>query len=355
MTGEHLMRNLGWFVALSVITHLWIIYGVPVEMPRFDAPPRTLEARLQPAPPLAPVLPRLPEPRVHHPRPETAAKPVEAAPPPPLPVISSSSSTFSLPLDAAPVEASQAPEPVAALTAPAIEPPPVAASAADPPPATVARRLPRKGEIAYALYLGNDRFTVGRTTQVWEMSGGRYRLASVSETTGLAAVFSRQRMAYESRGKFTAAGLRPEHFTNERLRSGKTEKAAADFNWSAASAAIGNPPRSVALPPDAQDIVSFMYQLGLVPLTPGRIELPVTNGWKLERYELNIGAEEMLETPFGVLRAVPVKQVRRAGQETIELWLAPSYRWLPVRIRFYNRDGEPSGEQVVTDIRVSED
>jgi hypothetical protein len=224
-----------------------------------------------------------------------------------------------------------------------------------PPPAQpLARRLPHKGEIAYALYLGNDRFNVGRTLQSWEINGDRYRLASVSETTGLASVFSRQRMAYESQGRLTAAGLQPDHFTTERVRSGKSEKAAADFNWAAASATIDNPVRSVALPAGAQDIVSFMYQLGLAPLTPGRIELPITNGWKLERYEMDIGIEEMLDTPFGPLRAVPVKQVRRAGQETIELWLAPAYRWLPVRIRFFNREGEPSGEQLVTDIRVSE-
>jgi hypothetical protein len=139
------------------------------------------------------------------------------------------------------------------------------------------------------------------------------------------------------------------------VRSGKSEDAAAEFDWRGASAAIGNPPRRVDLPAGAQDIVSFMYQLGLVPLTPGRIELPITNGWKLERYTLEIGIEEMLETPFGVLRAVPVKQVRRAEQETVELWLAPAYRWLPVRIRFFNREGQPSGEQVVAEIRVSED
>ena len=115
------------------------------------------------------------------------------------------------------------------------------------------------------------------------------------------------------------------------------------------------PPSSTALPANAQDLVSFMYQLGLVPLTPGRVELPITNGWKLERYVLEIGVEEPLQTPFGALRAVPVKQVRRPGQESIELWLAPDYRWLPVRIRFFDREGGPSGEQLVSEIRVSED
>ena len=42
-------------------------------------------------------------------------------------------------------------------------------------------------------------------------------------------------------------------------------------------------------------------------------------------------------------------------QESIELWLAAEYRWLPVRIRFFDREGEPSGEQLVSDIRVSAD
>ena len=111
----------------------------------------------------------------------------------------------------------------------------------------------------------------------------------------------------------------------------------------------------MALPADAQDLISFMYQLGLQPLSAGRIEVPITNGWKLERYQLDIGAEEVLETPFGTLRALPVKQVRRPGQESIELWLATEYRLLPVKIQFFDRQGDRSGEQLVSDIRVSDD
>jgi hypothetical protein len=342
MTNANVMRKLGYFVVLSVFAHLWLMYGVPFEMPRFEDAPFTLEARLQPAPPLPPVLPR--------------AQPKRARPAETEHVVASPPST------SAPI---YAPAPVAAPAPAAAETPPEAPVAAPPavaetnptavPAPLLARRLPHKGEIVYALYLGNDRFNVGRTIQSWEISGDSYRLASVSETTGLAAVFSRQRIAYESRGKLTAGGLRPENFSTERVRSGKSDKAAAAFDWNAASAVIDNPPRNVPLPANTQDIVSFMYQLGLAPLTPGRIELPITNGWKLERYELDIGVEEILETPFGTLRAVPVKQVRRAAQETIELWLAPAYRWLPVRIRFFNREGEPSGEQLVSEIRVSEE
>lgn len=339
MSNARVMRTLGSFVVLSIVAHLWLLYGVPFEFPRFEAPPPTLEARLQPAETLPPIVPRALPP----PSPKPAAEPLaSSASPPTTPVFAPSPQVAAAPQA---VESPAAPLPTIAAES--------AAAPAPPPP--LARRLPRKGEIVYALYLGNNRLNVGRTIQSWQISGDHYRLTSVSETTGLAAVFSRQRIAYESFGRLTARGLRPERFTNERVRSGNSEKAAADFDWGKATVALGNPPQHVAAPADAQDIVSFMYQLGLAPLTPGRIEVPVTTGWKLERYELDIGIEEMLETPFGALRAVPVKQVRRAEQETIELWLAPAYRWLPVRIRFFNREGEPSGEQIVSEIRVSED
>jgi hypothetical protein len=236
-------------------------------------------------------------------------------------------------------------------------PAPEAATPAPPPgPSTpIARRLPHKGQISYELFLGNDKFNVGRTLQSWTLDDDRYRLMSVSQTTGLASLFARQSLEYVSVGKLTDAGLRPEFFGTERLRSGRTEAVSARFDWKDRTVTFGEPQRSAQLATDAQDVISFMYQLSLLPMKPGHIEIPVTNGWKYERYELVVGNEQTLTTPFGDVRAVPVKQVRRPGEESIELWLAPEYRWLPVRIRFFNRDGEPAGEQLVNDIRVSAD
>ncbi len=343
------MRKLTYFVALSLLAHLAGIYGVRLELPRRVAEPLPLEVRLQPSVPPPPVLvqPRLQPHAAPRPAPIVAA-PIVAAP------------IFAVPpqIAAAPVDEPAPPAiyETAEAETPAVAAPPLAASEPAPKPVPLlARRLPRRGEITYELYLGNNKFSVGRTQQAWELNDDSYRLSSVSETTGLVALFVRQRIAYESRGKLTPRGLRPEHFTTQRVRSGRSEDAAANLDWNAMTAMIGNPQISVTLPAEAQDLVSFMYQLGLMPLAPGRIELPITNGWKLERYELDIGGEEQLQTPFGTLRAVPVTQVRRPGQESIELWLAAEYRWLPVRIRFFDREGEPSGEQLVSDIRVSAD
>ena len=72
-------------------------------------------------------------------------------------------------------------------------------------------------------------------------------------------------------------------------------------------------------------------------------------------YEFDISGEETIDTLLGTLKALPVKQVRKPGEESIELWLAPQYRYLPVRLRFIDREGNPSGEQIASDIDVSRD
>jgi hypothetical protein len=81
----------------------------------------------------------------------------------------------------------------------------------------------------------------------------------------------------------------------------------------------------------------------------------ITNGTRLQTYVVEVLPEEKIETPLGVLRAVPVAQARKPGTESVDVWLAVEYRHLPVRMRFYGRDGEPAGEQIVTEIRLGED
>ena len=79
------------------------------------------------------------------------------------------------------------------------------------------------------------------------------------------------------------------------------------------------------------------------------MRVSVTNGSRLETYVLEVLPEEKIDTPLGLLRTLPVRQVRTKGAEGVDLWLATEYRHLPVRIRFYGRDGEPAGEQIVTE------
>jgi hypothetical protein len=52
------------------------------------------------------------------------------------------------------------------------------------------------------------------------------------------------------------------------------------------------------------------------------------------------------------VRAIPIKQVRTPGEESIAVWLAPEKRYLPVRIVFLDERGELNVEQIATQIAV---
>ena len=47
-----------------------------------------------------------------------------------------------------------------------------------------------------------------------------------------------------------------------------------------------------------------------------------------------------------------MKQLRKPGDEGIEVWLAVDFAYLPVRLRFTDRKGSIAGEQLVTAIQL---
>lgn len=323
----------------SLAFHALVISGSWVPVPQPPGEPRPLVARLAPPP--------------AEPAPKAAARPRPAAKPSPAPVVSAQGPVESPPLQP---ESAQTPDAPPAVP----EQPPAREQIALAPESTAAipaHTLPKRGRITYTLYYGNDRSFVGKAVQSWETKSDGYTLTSEAETGGLVDLFRPQRMRYVSQGRITAQGLVPESFQLSRTRRGQTETSQARFDWSAGSLAYGptREQKNAALTAGTQDIVSFMYQLALVPPAPGRYRMPITTGSRFDTYELEVLGEETIETPIGTLRALPVKQLARAGQESIEVWLAVEYRYLPVRIRHYDREGKPSGEQVVTEIRISEE
>jgi hypothetical protein len=254
--------------------------------------------------------------------------------------------------EAAPAEAAASPppmeEPVTVATAP-----PTALSP-EPPPVP---DFPPSGQIRYDLLYGSQRFPVGRTVQSWKIDGTRYQLASRSETTGIVDLFRSQHRTYLSRGELTPDGLRPEIFLMSRDRGGGRgiEEGRAQFHWTRGTVTLGNATslHEESLPAGSQDLVSFVYQLAIDPPPTGRRQVSITNGTRLHTYVVEVLPEETIETPLGVLRTLPVRQLRKAGAESVDVWLAVEHRHLPVRMRFYSRDGEPAGEQMVTEIQLA--
>jgi Protein of unknown function (DUF3108) len=335
---------------LSVAAHAALLAGSWLTPPEAVPVPPTLTARLEPlAPPSSPPPPATkpairPRPAATPPR-QIAVAP-RVAPPP---------ESFTVPAAAA-----GAGEPAPDMTAESAAEPAVVASAAPTifrmPEAPPLPEFPRRGTITYLLTMGPDQTPVGRTVQTWEFDGNQYRLGSQSESTGLIEMFRPHRYRYVSEGTVSDRGLRPERFLASVRRGSRTEESLAVFNWDEHSVRLGRLPQqaTVALPDGTQDMISFIFHFALAPPAPGRMQIPFTRGTRLATASFDVLPHEMIDTPLGRLRTVPVVQVREPGSESLAVWLATDYRNLPVRIRFYNRDGEAAGEQLVSEIRVSD-
>jgi Protein of unknown function (DUF3108) len=333
-------ERLGIAALLSLCLHGLVISGTWLPMPQAPGEPRPLEARLVRLEPKLVVA----KPRIRAPRP---------AAPLPAPPVSTASAASPLVLPGLDPDAEDAEEAAPQPVAP--EPQRLAMAA----PASVAavHSLPRRGRITYNLYYGSERSFIGRAAQTWEVNNDDYILASDAETGGLVDLLRPQRLHSISRGKVTPDGLKPESFLTSRTRRGRTDASRARFNWESGSLTYGDARESktAQLQPGTQDLMSFIFQFVLMPPQPGRYQLPITTGTRFEVYGFEIRAEEPLETPIGTVRALPIRQLSRAGDEGIELWLAAEYRYLPVRIRHFDRDGNLSGEQIVNEIRISEE
>jgi hypothetical protein len=111
---------------------------------------------------------------------------------------------------------------------------------------------------------------------------------------------------------------------------------------------FGNRAPSMPLVAGAQDRLSVMMQLGgLLAGDPARyppgtaISLQTVGPKDAETWTFSVGEEETLDLPAGQFQARKLtRNPRQPLDDRIELWLAPSLGWLPVRVRQTQTNGD---------------
>lgn len=318
-------------IALSALVHAIALFAPLVRLPPGQAPLPPLTAKLEPLPRTAakPAPQKKPEPR-----PQPAPVAPEAAPADP------------------PAEIIRTEEPhVDADRQSAAADEPVDETAAEAQPA---HPLPRHAQLTFVAYKGKD-FAIGEARHQLDIGDdGSYTLKVGMNITGLASLFKTYDSDQQSRGALTARGLRPNEFSETKNTSKGRESLEAKFSWDAQVLSFSDG-HSMPLPEQTQDIISFLYQLSQLSLDKDVIPMYISNGKKLERYELAVGEEEMIQTGIGWLRALPLRKVRRQGEEGLDIWLGLEYRLLPMKIRMLDRSGQIAGEMVISEARVADE
>lgn len=205
----------------------------------------------------------------------------------------------------------------------------------DASPARPLRNLPQQIALRYGVQSGEDGFTLGESIYSGWIRGGRYSLSSVTEATGVTAFFVRGKIVQRSEGSIGLEGMQPERFWGEK---GGNIQRPVRFNWP--SKLLELPAGSVELPARTQDLLSFAFHLAMsVKETDAAWTLPVTNGKKLRNYQFQIVGRESLNLGEHRVETLRV-QGSRAGEGSLDVWLAESRHGLPVKIRTLDQKGK---------------
>jgi hypothetical protein len=246
------------------------------------------------------------------------------------------------------------PEPPVASTPPAPTPapepsPPVAEAApAAPVAAAGALTIPGSMRLKYSMTGRSRNMDYHASAQLdWLQDGEAYQASMVVGAFGL----GERSMA--SRGQITGEGLAPTRF----LDKSRSERA-AHFQPDKGKITFSANSPDVPWQPGAQDRVSVFVQLASL-LAGDPAKYPVGSSVSLytagptgaDTWTFVVEAEEKLNLPAGEFSAVKLtRKPQRDYDQTVEVWLAPSLAWLPVRIRITQYKGDFVDQQ----LRVAE-
>jgi len=336
-------------LALSILFHVLVFGGLNFRLPLPESSQSTINVALARAetPEPAPILPE----KTDKPETPNATPAPEPQPQAEIPAME----TQEISPVAEPIQALSEPElqPVAEPVAPPVEEEIVAPTAEQQEEPTPSSNLVT-GVSAYietGFELKQNGRSVGTSHISFRQSpDGTYSLSSTTVATGVLSLFLRGQLIQTSTGLITEQGLMPVDFHYE-MTSKQEKSRRARFDWESGQLALITEKRtkSVPLQEGAQDLLSFMYQFVFVPPME-RMEIPITNGRKLDIYSYTFEGEEEFMTPVGNLRTVHLSHPGDDGEKT-ELWLAVDYRYMPVKIRKTEEDGSVI-EQFVTDLKT---
>src|SRR5207249_4381441 len=186
--------------------------------------------------------------------------------------------------------------------------------------------IPPQLELTFSLTRNGS--VMAEVTEKLEYSGGKYQLTEIWKGKGLYALLGQARRV--SQGTIAQGTLRPQEFFDE--RSGR-DTARAWFDWKAQTLTMqykGNK-ASEPLPANAQDRLSFLFALSLVPGKAESVSYTIADGRGLSRHVYKLAGRERIKIPAGEFDAI---KATRQGEEreSAELWLAAERNYVPVRL-----------------------
>jgi hypothetical protein len=239
-----------------------------------------------------------------------------------------------------------APAPVIEAAAPALTEESIATA---PPDSTPRRELPPRIELVYRGFLGTRGFFVGDAIYRLEHSANEYRITTIGEARGLAALFIRGQGRLTSTGTITSTGLQPNLYTIERTNDNRHE--AATFDWETGVVLLHDD-KTAALDIPTFDPLVVLWQFYFAPPEQDEVSFAVATTRRVYHYAFRRTGTETVSVGFGDVEAEVWERTSGDGNVNAKVWLAPSLHHVMVKMRLSNE--RATVEALLDSIRVDE-
>lgn len=201
---------------------------------------------------------------------------------------------------------------------------------------------PPSAELAYSIKARQNGLEIGGNAVLqWTVGGGKYSI--VAETR---AMLVGKILDERSQGSIDEHGLAPAAFTEKRFRRNQST---ATFDRKAGVIRFTESAQTYPIKGGEQDRASALWQLiSMARAAPAKFK-PGTS-WTFfvagqedgDSWTFKIGKPEKIRTALGEVSALHVlkNDVPESKGRRVDIWLAPSHEWYPVKLRFTESGGE---------------
>lgn len=201
----------------------------------------------------------------------------------------------------------------------------------NPPPST---------ELTYSIKAQQSGLNVkGEAVLRWNNAGNSYEI--VTETN--AAMFGKI-LATRSEGTIGTTGLIPERFSEQRYRKRET---VTQFDRAAGTISFSESGKGTPYQSGVQDKASVVWQMiSLARAAPASFKpgsewvFPVVGRSNVEPWTFKVIQTETIQTTSGAVQALHVQKASDSHRDQdVDLWLAPSMQWYPIKLRYSDSGG----------------
>jgi hypothetical protein len=220
------------------------------------------------------------------------------------------------------------------------------AASAQPAPAAAQKykiNLPPSADLSYVIRAKQSGLSLQGDAMVrWAVSNRKFEVTSETRSTLVGKI-----LEVKSEGAIDEYGLAPASFSEKRFRK---DRVVTSFDRAAKTIRFGGGSgQGYALKGGEQDRSSALWQLiSIARAAPAQFKpgsewsFVVAGHSDAEPWVFQVLQREKIRTPAGEMNVVHVSRAPPSGSkdQTLDIWLAPTLEWYPVRLRFTDSNGD---------------